>query len=160
MIVSIIIVIWFLFIAGLVGIVLYRVHNRDKLLFLFQNYSKVEIPYIILDVQGHPLNMIVDSGAAVSVITKEALDIVSYKPCMRNIQISATTSESLHASMVTIPLNVNGREIDEDFVVHPVEDLANFKAMHNIVAHGILGNEFFEKTGCKIDYRNHSVTLY
>lgn len=160
MITNIIIILWFLFVVVMVGLMFYRIHNKDKLFFLFQNYSKVEIPYIILDVQGHPLNMIVDSGAAVSVITQEALGIVNYKPCLRSIDISATTAESLHANMVTIPITVNSRTLDEDFVVHPVEDLANFKAMHNIVAHGILGNEFFEKTGCKIDYKNHSVTLY
>jgi len=160
MIANIIITLWIAFVLMLVAMILYRIKTKNYQCYLFQNYNVVGIPYITLDVQGHPLNLIVDSGAAVSVITQEALGYIAYEPCMRRIEISATTDESIPANMVTIPFNVNGLEIKEDFVVHFVDDLANFKAQHNLMVHGILGNEFFEKTGCKIDYRKHTVTLY
>ena len=160
MIANIIFSLWIAFVIVTIILLVYNLKSKSYKKYLFQNYSKVGIPYVILDVQGHPLNLIVDSGAAVSVITKEALGIVSYEPCMRRIEVSATTNESIPANMVTIPVNINGRELREDFIVHDVEDLANFKTQHGIVAHGILGNEFFDKTGCKIDYRKHVVTLY
>lgn len=160
MIANIILSLWIIFLAALAGLMLYRAHNNSGLYLPFQNYTTVGIPYVTLDVQGQKLNLIVDSGAAVSVITQEALSMVSYEPSMRQISISALTDENLPSGMVTIPINIDGTEIKEDFVVHPVDDLANFKVMHNIVAHGILGNEFFEQTGCKIDYKRHSVTLY
>lgn len=157
---NIIISLWAFFILAFLGVIIFRIVTKNYQNYLFQNYNEVGIPYITLNVQGQLLNLIVDSGAAVSIITRKALDSLSYKSCLRKIELSATTSESIPADMVTIPININGREIQEDFVVHTVKDLANFEAQHGIVAHGILGNEFFVKTGCKIDYGKHSVILY
>lgn len=159
MIINIIVFLWLLFVLAALGIAIYNL-KYGRQLFLFQNYAKVDIPYIIIGIQGHPLNMIVDTGAAVSIICENALQNLSFEPCQRSVQLNALTNESVPARMVTIPLTLKSSTLEEDFVVHPTEDLADFGHMHGITIHGILGNEFLERTGCRIDYKKHTVTLH
>lgn len=158
MMTDIIIFLWTVFLIITICILIRNNYNkREK--YYFQNYTAVEIPYITIDVQGQPLNFIVDSGAAVSMITQRTLGHISYEPSPRKIEISATTNESIPANTVTIPITIKGNTIKEDFIVHSTDDLANFMVMHGIEAHGILGNEFFEKTKCRIDFKNHVVII-
>ena len=71
----------------------------------------------------------------------------------------ALTPDTLNGGMVTIPLTIKGKVITEDFVVYDKQDIANFQVLYGIVLHGILGNEFLEKTGCHVDYKNHVVVI-
>ena len=66
----------------------------------------------------------------------------------------------MHSSTVTIPLTINGKEFKEDFVIFSDEDMANFQAHYGITVHGLLGNEFLDRTKCHIDYNKHTITLF
>ena len=125
----------------------------------FQNYDVTDIPYITLEIQGFLLNFLVDTGCGVSIILKDVLENIDYSESSRKVQLEALTSDSLHAGMVTIPINVNSKHIVEDFVVYDKQDIANFSVHYGITIHGILGNEFLDKTGCQIDYKNHIVVI-
>lgn len=127
--------------------------------FGFEGFKRVDIPYIIVEVKGKKLNMIVDTGCGVSIITKDTLNEVPHQECNRAVSLEALTSDSLDSGMVTIPVTVGNKEIMEDFAVCEHSDIGNFKAHCGITMHGILGNEFMEKTKCKIDYNKHTVTL-
>lgn len=151
-------VLWCVFLI-VVGVVLFYYSRHKGSRYSFQNYNTVDIPYISLDIQGVLLNMIVDSGGAVSIITENALHQLSYEESKRQVNLNAITGENVPSKMVTIPVNISGKEVKEDFVVHPVSDFGGFEVMYGITIHGLLGNEFFEKTGCKIDYKKHTVTL-
>ena len=160
MITNIIIPLWIVFILVLIGLMTYRLRNPKGMVFPFQNFDIADLPYIVINIQGYEFNMVVDSGASMSVIAHYALPQLLYSESVRKVEIGAMTDETTPSRVVTIPFNIGDKHIAEDFVVHPTNDLANFGAWHGITMHGILGKEFFEKTGCKIDYRNHSVTLY
>ena len=125
----------------------------------FQNYDVTDIPYITLEIQGFLLNFLVDTGCGVSIILKDVLENIDYSESSRKVQLEALTSDSLHADMVTIPITVNSKHIVEDFVVYDKQDIANFSVHYGITIHGILGNEFLDKTGCQIDYKNHIVVI-
>lgn len=120
----------------------------------------VEVPYITIDIQGHPFNMVIDSGAEASMITKEALDIISYEPCTQEIILTAMNGEKVPMSTVTIPVTVNGKEISENFIVHYSDNFCQFKTRYGLVAHGILGSSFLKRVDSFINFKNHSVTFH
>ena len=131
-----------------------HVDNTAK--YSFQSWEKSDLPFITLDIQGHPLNMITDSAAAVSIIRKDVLKNLSYEPNSRSINLAALTDESVNSEVVAIPIDVNGKEIKTDFVVYDSDDIACFRR-HGIVMDGLLGVEFFKATKGMIDFQNQTV---
>ena len=158
MIINILVFLWIVFIILLLSIIAKKMFNRSYVV-PFQDYGKVDVPYITIDVQGTPFNFLVDTGCGVSIISKYFLDGINYSESKRKVDLMALTPDTLNGGMVTIPLTIKGKVITEDFVVYDKQDIANFQAHYGITIHGILGNEFLEKTGCKIDYKNHKVIV-
>jgi hypothetical protein len=124
--------------------------------YSFQSWEKSDLPFITIDVQGHNLNMITDSAAAVSIIRRDSLKNLNYENSSRNISLAALTDESVNSEVVAIPINVNGKEIKTDFVVYDSDDIACFKK-HGIIMDGLLGVEFFKATKGMIDFQNQTV---
>lgn len=124
--------------------------------YSFQSWEKSDLPFITIDVQGHKLNMITDSAAAVSIIRKDALKNLIYDNSSRSINLAALTEECVNSDVVAIPISINGKEIKTDFVVYDSDDIACFKK-HGITMDGLLGVEFFKATGGKIDFQNQTV---
>ena len=158
MIANILILLWSLFLLLLLFLMLRKL-AKYSYVFQFQDFDKADIPYIAMEVQGIMLNFIVDTGCGVSLISKSVLDSISYEDSVRQVQLEALTPDSLHSGMVTIPITINGEQLEEDFVLYDKDDIANFQAHYGIIIHGILGNVFLDKTGCKIDYKKHTVTI-
>lgn len=156
MITDILIILWFLFIVLAIGVIVWKLSHRVQ---LYNFTNKVDVPYITIDIQGHPFNMVVDTGCGVSIITANALSSIKYTDSTRKINLQAVTDETLPSDMVSVPITINGKELVEDFVVHYAEDFGGFQVSSGITIHGLLGNEFFEKTHCKIDYNKHTVSL-
>ena len=131
-----------------------HVDNISK--YSFQSWEKSDLPFIILDIQGHPLNMITDSAAAVSIIRKDALNKIKYEESSRRVDLASLTSDGIDSSVVAIPININGKEIKTDFVVYDSDDIACFRK-HGIIMDGLLGVEFFKATKGIIDFKNQTV---
>ena len=125
----------------------------------FQNFHKTDIPYITIDVQGKPLNMIVDTGCGMSLITKDAVKGLSVEKSPRKVGLSALTSDAIVPDVVVIPITIDGKQVCEDFAVYDEDDIANFQKLYGITIHGLLGNEFFQITDCVIDYSTHTVKM-
>lgn len=158
--ISVLITLWGVFLLFVIMAMLYSINKKNCQSHIFENWEVVDIPYICIDVQGHQLNMIVDSGAAVSLITESALEMLNFIKSDRQVSLETVSNESMPTGTFTIPFTINGREIQEDFVAHPTDDFANFNKIYGITIHGLLGNSVFDKTKCKIDYKTHSVTFY
>ena len=133
-----------------------RKHVNTAAKYSFQSWEKSDLPFITIDVQGHKLNMITDSAAAVSIIRKDVLKNISYEPNSRSINLAALTDESVSSEVVAIPININGKEVKTDFVVYDSDDIACFKK-HGIIIDGLLGVEFFKATKGRIDFQNQTV---
>ena len=133
-----------------------RKHVNTSAKYSFQSWEKSDLPFITIDVQGHKLNMITDSAAAVSIIRKDVLKNLSYEPNSRSINLAALTDESVNSEVVAIPIDVNGKEIKTDFVVYDSDDIACFRK-HGIIVDGLLGVEFFKATKGMIDFQNQTV---
>lgn len=140
---------------------LYKYLKRRKGFILqFQNYGKVDVPYVTLNIQGIPHNMVVDTGCGISIITEDTLKSLEFEESPRKISLSALTSDSVKSGVVRIPIEINGRVIPEDFSVYPGTDFGNFDTLYGIHINGLLGNEFLENTGCFIDYEKHAIILH
>ena len=124
--------------------------------YSFQSWEKSDLPFINIDVQGHSLNMITDSAAAVSIIRKDVLKNLTYEQSSRSVNLAALTDESVNSEVVAIPININGKEVKTDFVVYDSDDIACFKK-HGIIMDGLLGVEFFKATKGMIDFQNQTV---
>lgn len=124
--------------------------------YSFQSWEKSDLPFINIDVQGHSLNMITDSAAAVSIIRKDVLKNLTYDRSSRSVNLAALTDESVNSEVVAIPININGKEVKTDFVVYDSDDIACFKK-HGIIMDGLLGVEFFKATKGMIDFQNQTV---
>jgi hypothetical protein len=124
--------------------------------YSFQSWEKSDLPFITIDVQGHKLNMIADSAAAVSIIRKGILKDLIYEPNSRIVHLEALTEEGVNSQVVAIPININGKEIKTDFLVYASDDIACFRK-HGIIMDGILGVEFFKATKGMIDFHNQTV---
>lgn len=126
--------------------------------YTFESWEKVDLPYINLDIQGKSFNMITDSAAAVSIIKRESLEKLDYKSSSRAVNLCAITEDGIHSEVVTIPINIKGKEVNVDFVVYNGNDIASFKR-HGVDIDGILGVEFFKATEGIIDFQKKTVTL-
>ena len=133
-----------------------RKYMSSTVKYSFQSWEKSDLPFITLDVQGHNLNMITDSAAAVSIIRKDVLKNLNYEESSRSVNLAALTDESVNSEVVAIPININGKEIKTDFVVYDSDDIACFKK-HGIIMDGLLGVEFFKATKGLIDFKNQTV---
>ena len=142
--------------ALIVAAFIARKHVNTAAKYSFQSWEKSDLPFITIDVQGHKLNMITDSAAAVSIIRKDVLKNLSYEPNSRSISLAALTDESVNSEVVAIPIDVNGKEVKTDFVVYDSDDIACFKR-HGIIIDGLLGVEFFKATKGLIDFKNQTI---
>lgn len=133
-----------------------RQHISNSAKYSFQSWEKSDLPFINIDVQGHKLNMITDSAAAVSIIRKDVLKNLTYEPSSRSVNLAALTDESFNSEVVAIPININGKEVKTDFLVYDSDDIACFRR-HGIIMDGLLGVEFFKATKGMIDFQNQTV---
>lgn len=157
MITNILFFAWFLLIVLILSAIARKLFSHSTI-YSFQDWEKMEVPYIILNIQGEDFNMITDSAASVSVIKKDALKrLSSYTPIPRAVCMTALTDESVDSSVVSIPININGKEVKSDFVVYNSDDFGNWKLKSGIEIHGLLGVEFLRKTNGIVDFNTKTV---
>ena len=157
MITYILLFLWIALVVFSVVVVL-RYYMLYRTAYQFQDWEKSDLPYITVDVQGKKLNMIADSAGAVSLIRREVLETLSVKPSTRKVNLCSITNEGVDSEVVVIPISINGKEMDTDFVVYDGDDIGDFKR-HGITIHGLLGVEFFKKTKGKVDFKTQSVVF-
>ena len=155
MVYSILIFLWLALIVFIITCIV-RKYMGKPVYYPFQSWEKSDLPFITLDVQGHQMNMITDSAAAVSIIRKEVLKNITYEPNSRRVDLVSLTADGLHSEVVSIPITINGKEIKTDFVVYDNDDIACFRK-HGIIMDGLLGVEFFKASKGLIDFSKQTV---
>lgn len=149
------------FIIGVILVTVFMVYltkwaTNKTTKYPFESWEKSDLPFITIDVQGHSLNMITDSAAAVSIIRKDVLKNLSYEPSTRVVNLSALTEDGINSEVVVIPISINGKVIKTDFLVYDSDDIACFRR-HGIIIDGLFGAEFFKATKGLIDFSNQTV---
>ena len=142
-------------------LLLYSQRNKKKHSYPFNNFGKVDIPYVTLDIQGHLLNLIVDSGCGISIIHTPTLEEkkLLYNVSEKKVDISSLTTDKKTLDSVFIDFVLNGKIITQEFFTHNDDDFGNFKQMYGIEIHGLLGSDFLDAYKCSIDYNKHSLIV-
>lgn len=160
MIVITLLLLWALFICAVLTYIAQQVINGGKSLD-FKNFEAVEIPYVTIDIQGNLMNMVVDTGCAVSLLNIPSISNceLMYKKSGKSVNLSAITSDRVNSDGITIDFNVGKKKVTEDFYLQNTDDFGNFNTIHGITLHGLLGSSFFEKNNCKIDFKTHQLII-
>lgn len=142
-------------------LLIYSQRNKKHSSYPFNEFGKVDIPYVTIDVQGHPLNLIVDTGCGISIIHTPVLmdKSILYKVSEKKVDISALTMEKKTLDSVFIDFVINNRIITQEFFTHSDDDFGNFRQMYGIEIHGLLGSDFLDAYRCKIDFKKHSLIV-
>lgn len=153
-----IVCLWILFIIAVIA-GLYDLMKGHS--FGFQNFRDIEIPYVTFDIQGNTVNMVVDTGCAVSMLNKRAIAgfELMYRDSGREVSLSAITEDRVNARGITIDFNIGKTQVSEDFFMQDVDDFGNFEKLHGVTLHGLLGSSFFDKNACKIDFKTHKLIV-
>lgn len=159
MVCNIFVVLWIALIIALLVVLFKYAYSRPSAIFLFQNENKTDVKYITIGIQDQQLNLLVDTGCGISIISSKVAATLKHQKSPRKINLSALTPDSLASNVVSIPIVLGNKTITEDFALYDEDDIANFEALYGITLHGILGAEFFEKTNCKIDYKKHCLII-
>ncbi len=152
--------IWAVFVLSVVFLLVWRSCSKNPQ-YEFQQYGTVDIPYVILDMQGHKLNMIVDSGCGTSILNKPAIDEfgIDYKSLNKGYSITALTEEKMDINCILVEYTLHGETVVDEFSVYDTPDFGNFMHMYGIEIHGLLGTNFFDAHSCTLDFKNHCLTF-
>lgn len=159
MITAVLLSLWAVFIIVVLITILWKGLGGNT--FEFQNFHTTDIPYVTIDIQGNPLNMIVDTGCGMSILCTQAIADCEllYRNSDRKISLSAITSDKVNSDVITLDFKCGKKDITEDFCINDTPDFGNFYAMYGIRIHGLLGSPFFDKNNCKVDYKHHSLII-
>lgn len=158
---------WVLTILAALSTILMYVSKwkRDHIVFPLQGSLATDVPYIQLNIQGYPLNMIVDTGAATSIIKRNTLaDMLNaegflYSFTNKGYNLVGVEGVEMNNPVYLLPFSDQDNAICEEFAVFDTDCIANFNDLCNVEIHGILGSSFFANYDCVIDYRNHMLTV-
>lgn len=159
MITIVLILLWVLLMVAVLIALYRRVYCSN--VYEFKDYEKTEIPYVTVDIQGNPMNMVVDTGCAVSLLNIPSISNCEllYRKSNNQVTLSAVTSEGLNAGGILVDFVIGKKKVTEEFFLHDTEDFANFNRMHGIHLHGLLGCSFFEKNNCSVDFKKHRLIV-
>ncbi len=133
---------------------------RKEEVLHFQSAKKPDIPYVTVRNGDTTLNMIVDSGCAVSIIDNGLLDrLTSYEFTSDKASLSALTPDSVDSDIIVMPITINKKQVNQRFALYESNDIANFHALYGVSIQGILGSDFMEATGAHVDYSKHALII-
>ena len=157
---KLLVLIWVSFVILILLTILWKTYVKGTQ-YGFQKYGPIDIPYVILNIQGHSLNMIVDSGCGTSILNKPAIDKfnLAYKKLNKGYALSALTEESINADCILVEYKLNEENVVDEFSVYNTPDFGNFIQMYGIEIHGLLGTSFFDAHKCTIDFKEHCLII-
>ena len=145
-------------IVGFIGFLVIEKNRK----FAFNDFDKVDIPYVTIDVQGHKLNMIVDTACGLSILHKKSIETVGlqYTATNSKTNVTALTEEKVALQNVIVPLIINGKEEKVSFSLFESDtNFSDFRTHFGIVMHGLLGSDFLDKYKCVINYKKHTLSI-
>ena len=157
---KLLVLIWVSFVILILLTILWKTYVKGTQ-YGFQKYGPIDIPYVILNIQGHSLNMIVDSGCGTSILNKPAIDKfnLTYEKLNKGYSLSALTEESVNAGCILVEYKLNEENVVDEFSVYDTPDFGNFIQMYGIEIHGLLGTSFFDAHKCTIDFKEHCLII-
>lgn len=139
----------------------FLIPKEKKKKYDFLNYNIVDIPYVSLDIQGHNLNMIVDTGCGSSILHKSSVEEfgIKYTETNKRTTLSALTHETIDTPNIFVDYNLLDERVRDEFILYDAKEFGNFNTLYGIQLHGLLGNDFFNAHKCSVDFENHTLNV-
>ena len=165
MISSITIILFYLLLATLlaIGIFKLRSKNGNKILIPFDNtlFRKITMPIIELYINGVPLYFVVDSGAVYSTLNKSELEHLEYEDLKENDGGTyGIDGNVIPVSSATLNLHYGKHCFKQSFQLVDLSGaFTNMEMEYGVKIVGLLGDDFFLKYGATIDFNKLIISM-
>lgn len=129
-------------------------HDTSHSINRIQNKEESFSPYIQCWIEGEEIELLVDTGATVSVLTKEIVDVVIKKdPTIPQLPINGVRiSNAVGKQICKILKQIFCRCQFSDAIFH-----ANFIQVEGLNEKGIIGADILNQHNAQINFQNHTI---
>lgn len=165
MISSITIILFYLLLATLLAIGIFKLHSRnsDKILIPFDNilFRKITMPIIELYINGVPLYFVVDSGAVYSTLNKSELEHLEYEDLKENDGGTyGIDGNVIPVSSAILNLHYGKHCFRQSFQLVDLSGaFTNMEMEYGVKIVGLIGDDFLLKYGTTIDFNKLIISM-
>ena len=134
-----------------------REHERQELakknMSFIESINLTGLPIITFHNNGHPINMVLDTGSNVCIINSIMLLDLKYEVGEEHTGIIGLNGEADAGKTVLLPLTYKDWEFDfECWATDIGEMVSTMKKEYGVTIHGLLGTGFFQKYKYVLDF--------
>lgn len=146
--------------AGVIWVIVretQREHERQELakknMSFIESINLTGLPIITFHNNGHPINMVLDTGSNVCLINSNILSDLKYESGEKHTGVIGLNGESEAGNTVFLPLTYKDWEFDFECWATDIGDMVStMKREYGVTIHGLLGTGFFQKYKYVIDF--------
>lgn len=132
-------------------------NTKGEFINIKSSVETIKLPILTSEIEGKTYNFLVDSGANVNIISKEAIDMIQDKIILEKtekiITIEAKSKED--RNVCSISFSVKGNIFSDKFIISDrFVSLDSIERNYGIKIDGILGSNFLYENKWIIDYNN------
>lgn len=117
-----------------------------------------EGPAIPVSLKGHPLNMLVDTGAEISVLTPQTAQALNIPDDFSITAAGAGVNGTVHAA-VTVSQSLTFGRVSMGRAAFLVAGLGNAGRPGDVPVDGLIGNDILQQFAIALDFPDHEMTL-
>lgn len=148
--------------AGVIWVIVretQREHERQELakknMSFIESINLTGLPIITFHNNGHPVNMVLDTGSNVCIINKNVLTDLKYEVGEEHVGVIGLNGEAEAGDTVILPLAYKDWEFDfECWATDLSEMVSSMKKEYGVTIHGLLGTGFFQKYKYVLDFNS------
>ena len=134
-----------------------REHERQKLakknMSFIESINLTGLPIITFHNNGHPINMVLDTGSNVCIINNNILSDLKYEIGEEHTGVMGLNGEAEGGNTVFLPLTYKDWEFDFECWATDIGDMVStMKKEYGVTIHGLLGTGFFQKYKYVLDF--------
>ena len=134
-----------------------REHERQELakknMSFIESINLTGLPIITFHNNGHPVNMVLDTGSNVCIINKDILTDLKYEVGEQHVGVIGLNGEAEAGDTVVLLLTYKDWEFDfECWATDLSETVSTMKKEYGVTIHGLLGTGFFQKYKYVLDF--------
>lgn len=129
--------------------------NKDaiKKMPFRESLDLANLPILTFSIGEQKYNFLLDTGASNSAINKSVLGEIVHKSCERKDYVYGMEGNKVVSEYVTMDILYKDTPFAEEFLVVDLDlTFGNIKKDFGVNLHGVLGNSFFKKYRCVIDF--------
>ena len=136
-----------------------REHERQELakknMSFIESINLTGLPIITFHNNGHPINMVLDTGSNVCIINSNILQDLKYEIGEEHTGVMGLNGEAEAGNTVFLPLTYKDWEFDFECWATDIGDMvATMKKEYGVTIHGLLGTGFFQKYKYILDFNS------